>query len=272
MLGLRPGDGRDHRGRADHLAGLRDQPHILQSGANSVSALIALRYGESDAARLSALMAAGLVLFLITLVVNFARRPRSSPVAAPARASGRTEGASTTAIRRGPRCGRSAAPPHATSSTPRQPSPVRRRRPPTGRPGRRPAAARRPPERRRSRGVTARHRRATRCWARPPARSLTWLVYERLAAVHRRAGLRGRAGTSLFLAALRPLVLVRRGTAPAVRDRIAVGWSPEPRAVMLVALARRSGRLHRLCAGRQVAAAPQLLHPGHGRAPARSTR
>ncbi|MBB2941085.1 phosphate transport system permease protein [Actinoplanes lutulentus] len=47
------------------------QPHILQNGANSVSALIALRYGEAGPVALSALMAAGVALFLMTLVVNF---------------------------------------------------------------------------------------------------------------------------------------------------------------------------------------------------------
>jgi phosphate transport system permease protein len=44
---------------------------VLKTGSNSVSALIALRYGESSEFGLSALMAAGLVLFLLTLVVNF---------------------------------------------------------------------------------------------------------------------------------------------------------------------------------------------------------
>jgi phosphate transport system permease protein len=47
------------------------QPHILQNGAISVSSLIALRYGESQPFSISALMAAGLALFLLTLVVNF---------------------------------------------------------------------------------------------------------------------------------------------------------------------------------------------------------
>jgi len=47
------------------------QFHILQSGTNSVSALIALRRGEASAFGLSALFAAGLALFLMTLVVNF---------------------------------------------------------------------------------------------------------------------------------------------------------------------------------------------------------
>ena len=44
---------------------------VLKTGTNSVSSLIALRYGESSQFGLSALMAAGLVLFLITLAINF---------------------------------------------------------------------------------------------------------------------------------------------------------------------------------------------------------
>ena len=47
------------------------QPHILQNGANSVSSLIALRYGEATEFGTSALMASGLTLFLMTLVINF---------------------------------------------------------------------------------------------------------------------------------------------------------------------------------------------------------
>lgn len=47
------------------------QPHVFQNGTNSVSALIALRYGEATHMGMSALMAAGLALFLLTLVVNF---------------------------------------------------------------------------------------------------------------------------------------------------------------------------------------------------------
>ncbi|MFD4141701.1 MULTISPECIES: phosphate ABC transporter permease subunit PstC [unclassified Streptomyces] len=47
------------------------QWHVLQNGANSVSALIALRYGSASEFGMSALMAAGLALFLMTLVVNF---------------------------------------------------------------------------------------------------------------------------------------------------------------------------------------------------------
>lgn len=45
--------------------------HFLQSGGNSISFLIANLYGESSSFGISALMAAGLALFLLTLVVNF---------------------------------------------------------------------------------------------------------------------------------------------------------------------------------------------------------
>ena len=45
--------------------------HILEAGSNSVSSLIALRAPEASGFALSALMAAGLALFLLTLVVNF---------------------------------------------------------------------------------------------------------------------------------------------------------------------------------------------------------
>ncbi len=44
---------------------------ILEAGSNSVSSLIALRTFESSGFGLSALMAAGLTLFAVTLVVNF---------------------------------------------------------------------------------------------------------------------------------------------------------------------------------------------------------
>lgn len=44
---------------------------ILESGGNSVSSLIALRYSEASGFGLSALMAAGLTLFGLTLLVNF---------------------------------------------------------------------------------------------------------------------------------------------------------------------------------------------------------
>lgn len=47
------------------------QPHVLQNGGSSVSSLIALRYGEAGKFSTSALMAAGLALFLMTLVINF---------------------------------------------------------------------------------------------------------------------------------------------------------------------------------------------------------
>jgi phosphate transport system permease protein len=48
------------------------QPRILENGGSTVSALIALRYGEATGFGTSALMAAGLALFLLTLIINFA--------------------------------------------------------------------------------------------------------------------------------------------------------------------------------------------------------
>ncbi len=47
------------------------QTHILQNGTGSISALIALKYGDASPIGIAALMAAGLVLFAMTLVVNF---------------------------------------------------------------------------------------------------------------------------------------------------------------------------------------------------------
>jgi len=47
------------------------QPHILQTGGGSIAALIALRYSDDAGIALAALMAAGLVLFAMTLIVNF---------------------------------------------------------------------------------------------------------------------------------------------------------------------------------------------------------
>lgn len=61
---------------------------VLKTGGNSVSALIALRYGEASEFALSALMAAGLVLFLITLVINFT----ASSIVARSRSGADSEG------------------------------------------------------------------------------------------------------------------------------------------------------------------------------------
>jgi phosphate transport system permease protein len=47
------------------------QPHLLQHGGSSVASLIALRYSEATPFGVSALMAAGLALFALTLIVNF---------------------------------------------------------------------------------------------------------------------------------------------------------------------------------------------------------
>ena len=46
--------------------------HVLETGGSSISALIALRYGDSDLGGISALLAAGLTLFVITLIINSA--------------------------------------------------------------------------------------------------------------------------------------------------------------------------------------------------------
>lgn len=50
----------------------RINPHILGTGGNSVAALIASHFGEASRFALSALMAAGLALFVLTMIVNFA--------------------------------------------------------------------------------------------------------------------------------------------------------------------------------------------------------
>lgn len=44
--------------------------HVLGTGGNSISSLIALRFSESNEFAISALMAAGLTLFVVTLIVN----------------------------------------------------------------------------------------------------------------------------------------------------------------------------------------------------------
>lgn len=61
---------------------------VLKTGSNSVSALIALRYGEASEFGLSALMAAGLVLFLLTLVINFT----ASSIVARSRSGAQSDG------------------------------------------------------------------------------------------------------------------------------------------------------------------------------------
>jgi phosphate transport system permease protein len=45
--------------------------HILQVGSNSIAANIALQYGSAGGFTLSALMASGLALFVLTMIVNF---------------------------------------------------------------------------------------------------------------------------------------------------------------------------------------------------------
>jgi phosphate transport system permease protein len=62
--------------------------HVLQSGSDSVAALIALRYGEANEFTMSALMAAGLALFLLTMVINFT----ASTIIARSRSGAESEG------------------------------------------------------------------------------------------------------------------------------------------------------------------------------------
>ncbi len=62
--------------------------HILQTGGNSVSALIANLVGDSSAFGISALMAAGLALFVLTLIINFS----ASAVVARSRSGAESDG------------------------------------------------------------------------------------------------------------------------------------------------------------------------------------
>ncbi|MFG6402520.1 phosphate ABC transporter permease subunit PstC [Microbacterium sp. P04] len=62
--------------------------HILERGSNSIAALIALRYGEANDFGMSALMAAGLALFILTMVVNFT----ASSIIARSRSGAESEG------------------------------------------------------------------------------------------------------------------------------------------------------------------------------------
>ena len=62
--------------------------HVLQLGANSVASLIALRYGDATGFGLSALMAAGFSLFVLTLIVNFT----ASTILARSRSGALSEG------------------------------------------------------------------------------------------------------------------------------------------------------------------------------------
>lgn len=63
-------------------------PHILENGSNTVAAHIALRYGEANDFSISALMAAGLALFALTMVVNFT----ASAIIARSRSGADSEG------------------------------------------------------------------------------------------------------------------------------------------------------------------------------------
>jgi phosphate transport system permease protein len=64
------------------------QWHILQKDTNSIAAHIALRYGEASPFAMSALMAAGLTLFILTMIVNFT----ASTIIARSRSGADSEG------------------------------------------------------------------------------------------------------------------------------------------------------------------------------------
>ncbi|AJT41608.1 phosphate ABC transporter permease subunit PstC [Psychromicrobium lacuslunae] len=63
-------------------------PHILENGSNTVAAHIALRYGEANQFSISALMAAGLALFALTMAINFT----ASSIIARSRSGAESEG------------------------------------------------------------------------------------------------------------------------------------------------------------------------------------
>ncbi|MFE4836038.1 phosphate ABC transporter permease subunit PstC [Arthrobacter sp. NPDC056691] len=62
--------------------------HILEKGANSIAAMIALKYSESNEFAMSALMAAGFALFIVTMIVNFT----ASAIIARSRSGAESEG------------------------------------------------------------------------------------------------------------------------------------------------------------------------------------
>ena len=74
MLGLGRAHGRDHRRRADLPRTFDISFEILDPGGNSIAANIANGFGEATPIGRGALIASGLVLFVITLFVNMAAR------------------------------------------------------------------------------------------------------------------------------------------------------------------------------------------------------
>jgi phosphate transport system permease protein len=64
------------------------QWHVLQKDSNSIAAHIALKYGEASPFAMSALMAAGLTLFILTMIVNFT----ASTIIARSRSGADSEG------------------------------------------------------------------------------------------------------------------------------------------------------------------------------------
>ena len=74
VLGLRPGARRDDRRGAGAVGNFEIVWKIFTPGGNTIAANIANQYGDAGKIGLGALIASGLVLFVITLLVNFGAR------------------------------------------------------------------------------------------------------------------------------------------------------------------------------------------------------
>ena len=70
MLGMGRALGETIAGQLINKPAFEVKGRILEIGTNTISALIAGRFGDASKSQLSALLAAGFVLFVITLVVN----------------------------------------------------------------------------------------------------------------------------------------------------------------------------------------------------------
>ena len=68
--GPRPGDGRDHRGRPGHRHARCRSPRTSSSAATSIPAVIVDQFGESSGDFTAALIGMGVVLFVVTVLVN----------------------------------------------------------------------------------------------------------------------------------------------------------------------------------------------------------
>ena len=260
MLGPRPGARRDHRRLPDHLAGLRDPAaHPAERHAARSPSLIALRYGEaSDARHLGA----------------DGRRPRALPDD-PGRQLRRLVDRRPQPFRRGERRLRRPSPMTVTTAQ----SPPGDQGPQDSRPASPPVPGTSLPGRGRRRarsevtpqpGHAARHRRVRHAGRRRRVPRHHLADVRPAAAVQRRARLRRRRLRALR----RPAT---RCWSPSTRTgpRCATGSPPSScTASALVLLAVLAFVVvYTLWRGPRGAAAPELLHRGHGRrGPARAAR